>query len=187
VAASAIGGRPVYIPPEFAEGEPTASTVEDQARADVWAHGMILFQVLTGKIPYGDIKATVRLRRAIKRGDLPGEIPAEPRVWNGLCKLCLSQKPLDRPEFFQIVRAILDAGPGLLPGIDSVEYSNYVSKVMGRTRIADEARELFEELDEALVRLADAGDPTAQVRVGLSYAVGKGVQKDPAKAVRYFK
>lgn len=65
-ATGSILGTPVYMSPEQARG---LSTVD--ARSDVWSLGVVMYEMLTGSIPYGDAKTLGDLMVAIITADLP--------------------------------------------------------------------------------------------------------------------
>ncbi len=71
-----VYGTIAYMAPEQARGEPV------DARADVYALGVTLFHVLTGKSPFEGMSAIDRIAAAVLRADppfdrMPPEVPAE--------------------------------------------------------------------------------------------------------------
>jgi tetratricopeptide (TPR) repeat protein/tRNA A-37 threonylcarbamoyl transferase component Bud32 len=96
--SGALMGTPAYMPPEQARGE--AALVDP--RADVFALGAILCEILTDSPPYGDGPADdVRARAAT--GDLSGarvrlvKCGADPSL-TGLAIRCLASDRVDRPN-----------------------------------------------------------------------------------------
>ena len=94
--AGSVLGTPVYMPPEQANRE----LDEVDRRADVFALGAILCEVLTGRPPYTGTFAQVRAQATL---GLTG--PALERLtgcrvvheWVVQCRSCLQADPADRP------------------------------------------------------------------------------------------
>ncbi|MBL7144972.1 MAG: protein kinase, partial [Phycisphaerae bacterium] len=81
-------GTPVYMSPEQARGKPT------DHRTDIWSFGCIMFQILTGLLPFEGETATDTLARIIEREPdweaLPESTPTNIRV---LLRRCLEKDP----------------------------------------------------------------------------------------------
>ncbi|MFH1882149.1 MAG: protein kinase [Planctomycetota bacterium] len=81
-------GTPAYMSPEQARGKVT------DHRTDIWSFGCIMYQMLTGKLPFEGETATDTLARIIEREPdwelLPQETPANIRV---LLLRCLEKDP----------------------------------------------------------------------------------------------
>ena len=85
-------GTPGYMAPEQARGEPL------DERADVYALGATLYQVLTGALPYGDRDADATLA-ALRAGPPPPITSREPRVPDDLAAIvgkAMARAPADR-------------------------------------------------------------------------------------------
>ena len=86
-----IIGTPAYMSPELARG------TDISHRTDIWSYGCILYQMLTGTIPFEGQTATDTLAHIIDRqpdwGALPKETPESIRV---LLHLCLEKDPDER-------------------------------------------------------------------------------------------
>jgi len=92
VTATEVGrvvGTPAYMSPEQARGK------DNDHRTDIWSFGCILYQMLTGHLPFEGETATDTLARIIERQPdweaLPKEIPTNIRT---LLQRCL-EKDLD--------------------------------------------------------------------------------------------
>jgi superkiller protein 3 len=91
-------GTPAYMPPEQARG----AWGQVDERADVFALGAILCEILTGRPPYSDIDGHEALRRA-RQGDLSvalgrlGRCGAD-QALVGLCRECLAPEREGRPR-----------------------------------------------------------------------------------------
>jgi len=86
-----IMGTPVYMSPEQARGKPT------DKRSDIWSFGCIMYQMLTGELPFEGETSTDTLARIIERQPdwqaLPKNIPMNIRV---LIRRCLEKDPRRR-------------------------------------------------------------------------------------------
>lgn len=120
--AGDIVGTPGYMAPEQARGQLDAV----DARADVFALGAILFQILFGKTVFaGDSRVDVIAKT--RRGDLSdalAELDGHPESGElvQLCRRCLAPDPSDRPRDASEVAEIV---------------SQYVSGLESRTRQAE--------------------------------------------------
>jgi len=83
-----IIGTPAYMSPEQARGRAT------DHRTDIWSFGCIMYQMLTGNLPFEGETATDTLARIIEREPdwkmLPQETPTNVRV---LLRRCLEKDP----------------------------------------------------------------------------------------------
>ena len=86
-----IIGSPAYMSPEQARGLPV------DKRADIWAFGCVLFEMLSGVNPFHADSASGAMAKVIERDPdwaaLPSDIP--PAVIR-LLKRCLNKKPVNR-------------------------------------------------------------------------------------------
>jgi TolB-like protein len=86
-----IVGTPAYMSPEQARGKDT------DGRTDIWSFGCIMFQMLTGRLPFEGETATDVLAKIIEREPdwerLPQSIPTDIR---DLLRRCLAKDPDQR-------------------------------------------------------------------------------------------
>ena len=120
-------GTPDYMAPEQVQGE------RGDARTDVYALGVMLYEMLTGEVPYqGDSPLSVMSQRVStdapfvgrKRSDLPPQLEAV--VWRAL-----RREPAER---YASMAALRDD----LTDLESVQIPQYASSASGRSRIARE-------------------------------------------------
>jgi serine/threonine-protein kinase len=109
--AGLVAGTPAYMAPEQAAGDPAADH-----RVDLYAYGVLAYELLTGATPYAGRTGVARLTAQLteppppigaRRPDLP------PRL-AGLVTRCLAPDPAHRPAHAGLLLSVLDAV--LVPG-----------------------------------------------------------------------
>jgi TPR repeat protein len=153
--------------------------------ADVFAYGMILYQIITGRPPYPDMAS---VNTAVTR---PPPIPDDaPDLVAGIYEACVLRAP-SRPQFYHIVQALHEAATPLFPGCGD-DFQAYKKRVFPSTLQCFEAEEVFSipppknsgvSLDE-IRRRADAGEVDAINQLALRYHRGDGCRRDPLQAYR---
>ena len=88
-----LAGTAAYMAPEQITGEPAT------VRSDVYALGVMLFQMLTGRLPFAE---STPIATALKKLRTAPPAPADvikgiPPHWNELIRRCLSAHPNQRP------------------------------------------------------------------------------------------
>ncbi|AUX43251.1 uncharacterized protein SOCE26_046950 [Sorangium cellulosum] len=95
-------GKPSYMPPEQFDGE------QVDARADLFALGVVLFQMLTGERPFSGTSATTRMAAA-REGQLQRASELRPEVSPALEALLARALAPRREDRFPDARAMLEA------------------------------------------------------------------------------
>ena len=113
-------GTANYMSPEFIKNEKYDQSV------DVYSFGMIIWEMLTGQIPFGDEEVPQVIYSILVGQEL--EIPeGTPENLVNLINGCKAFNPKERPSFEVIVKGFTD---GLLcfPGTDMMKFNDFVNK-----------------------------------------------------------
>jgi hypothetical protein len=68
-------------------------------KADVYSFGLLFYQLLSLKLPFGTIQEDWHYRWVVKRGTRPQIPPTLPAFLRDKIKACWSPNPSDRPSF----------------------------------------------------------------------------------------
>jgi Tol biopolymer transport system component len=103
--AGIVLGTAAYMSPEQARGKPV------DKRADIWAFGCVLYEMLTGQAAFLGDDITTTLARVIERDPDMKPLPAglSPQV-HGTLELCLQKDPGKRLHDIGDVRLALEGG-----------------------------------------------------------------------------
>lgn len=161
---SVIVGTPLWMAPELLDPQ------EQYTEAiDVYAYGMILYQLVTNSAPYGGKISIGELFDKMTRNELPVIPNQTPKVFANLITQCLSANPKQRPTFSAIIET-LSSQEATLPGAD-------------RARVAEYQRLAFSDIDDLLAKgnIAYAnGDKNGAIEI-----YTKAAQKGAAIAYYY--
>jgi serine/threonine protein kinase/TPR repeat protein len=109
-------GTPLYQAPESLRGE----IVGD--KADVYSFGIMIYDILTGMLPFSDTETAYTLGKKISEGVRP-DFPSEtPRFIAELAESCWAPKPGNRPTSREVLRVLcgrkfLESIPDLDPTV----------------------------------------------------------------------
>jgi len=101
--AGTILGTAAYMSPEQAKGKPA------DRRADIWAFGVVLFEMLTGQKPFTGETAAETLASVIKEEPPFEQLPSDtPLAIRNLLRRCLEKDPRQRLQHIGEVRIAID-------------------------------------------------------------------------------
>ena len=102
-----VMGTPSYMSPEQAVGD----IHKMDATTDVWSLGIVLFEIITGQLPFSDTN-TMKLLEKIGKEDLPDVSDIEPKASKALCAIlekALQKSPSDRYQNAALLAQDLEA------------------------------------------------------------------------------
>jgi Tol biopolymer transport system component len=102
-----VMGTPAYMSPEQARGQPV------DKRADIWAFGVVLYEMLTGKRPFKGADLGETLAAVIKEEPRLEEIPAQVQP---LLRRCLEKDPKKRLRDIGDAWQLLEHAPPVTAG-----------------------------------------------------------------------
>ncbi len=153
-----IVGTAAYMAPEQASAHPVT------AAADWYAFGIVLFEALTGTLPYAGPTLQVLLDKQQREAAAPSErAPGVPEDLDELCRALLAFDPAARPSGDQVLRAF---------GVTSAAPASSTSNFGGPSDLVGRDPELAQLRDAA--RDAREGGPLAVLLRGAS-GLGKSV------------
>jgi serine/threonine protein kinase len=117
-------GTPRYMAPEQAAADPSLDH-----RADIYAFGVLAFELFTGTPPFDGTPSEI-LRRHIAEPppDLAAVLPTLPSTLVQLVRTCLEKNPGDRPQSAAVVLDLLDGVATPLSGTRAAVAARAVAK-----------------------------------------------------------
>nr|XP_039262213.1 mitogen-activated protein kinase kinase kinase 13-B-like isoform X1 [Styela clava] len=122
-----FAGTVAWMAPEVIRNEPVSEKV------DLWSYGVILWELLTGEIPYLDVDSSAIIW-GVGSDSMSLPVPTTcPEGFKLLLRQCWSSKSQNRPSFNQVLRHLEIAAADLLA---SPQQSFFASQVSWREEIA---------------------------------------------------
>jgi serine/threonine protein kinase/Tol biopolymer transport system component len=113
--AGVIHGTAAYMAPEQAKGKPV------DRRGDIWAFGVVLAEMLSGRVLYDGDTAAETLARVIEREPDLSRLPAKtPESIRALLRRCLTKDPRVRLQAIGEARIALDQSHTDAPSLPTV-------------------------------------------------------------------
>ncbi len=126
--AGAIFGTAAYMSPEQARGHNV------DKRADIWAFGCVLFEMLTGRVAFAGETASDTIAKILEREPDWSVLPAATRARiRRLLRLCLAKDPKQRLRDIGDVRIEMDSADDALPRVSG---ETTASSARAQTRTA---------------------------------------------------
>lgn len=190
---SAIHSQPIYTAPEaFCLNEEKPNYDET---VDIYAFGIILYQIITGKEPYEKYKPHEFPQLVIDglRPQIPTDIDSDIQK---LLKCCWDGNPENRPTSIDILRFFYAHKAPLLPETKLKEYKSYVDSVLLSTNINEDEKDFFlspvatesrqKKFQEILNDANTSNNLEDLYKLACLYDTGYGTLVDPATAFEYY-
>ena len=107
-------GTPHYTAPEV------LSHARYGPKVDSFSYGVVLWEMLNRKVPYGDMSHMAIYEHVVTRGWRLPIAPETPECLKRMITRCWSKNPNDRPDFSEIV-AQFESGNLFFPGSDKID------------------------------------------------------------------
>jgi serine/threonine-protein kinase len=159
LTTSGVVGTPSYMSPEQAQGHPL------DGRSDVYALGVVLFEMLTGVRPFeGDTPYTVAVKHVTERPPSPCAInPALSRAVENVLLKALEKKRENRyATAVALADALRHAVEGALPGVVVPAMIATEPSLTERLKAGADRRRV--DTGRALLRRPEGGQPSADLR-----------------------
>jgi len=99
------------------DGEPDTEPLRHTKATDVWAYGMLVYELLTGDVPFANLKNDFLVAMEIINGQKPSDPPSLSTrnsdtiaLWS-ICQSCWERAPTNRPAIEQISNDLLLNNP----------------------------------------------------------------------------
>jgi serine/threonine protein kinase len=168
-------GTPLYMSPEQAKGSPNIDV-----RSDVWSLGIVLYELLSGALPYADANSLGELMVAIITADLPLIQDKAPWVPPELAEIThraisrdINRRFQSAGELRDALQAIVPDGaritPDMLQGIDP----NHRAYVAPRLQMTDDG--MLRATTRTGLAVTQMGPPKKKSNAGVVAAIIGGV------------
>lgn len=155
-------GTPHWMSPELLGGSSTYNE-----KVDVYAYGIVLWEILTGELPYDELEPSMIIGQVLlhdARPNIPSNAPPE---FRSLIEKCWARDPTHRPSFDKVVK-IWRQGKIMMPGANMQLVMKHLKETI------DESDKLNDDIENEL-------NSTDQNLTSLYYALEKsGIPEDVA-------
>jgi serine/threonine protein kinase len=149
-AHSMTGGTRPYMAPELFRGDD-----QYDREIDVYAYGMVMFELLTGIMPYkGVYKSDFELQMRVLEGKRPSMPASVPQALKSLITACWAQDPKDRPTFDEVLRFLL-TDPNCYADVDRVALFEYAARIAPQDYLLCAVGPRFSPVDSIMTSIRD--------------------------------
>jgi len=193
-----------YTAPEVFFGEPNGP------KPDVFSFAMIVYEILTGKIPFRKCRNQKEVLQKIRSGERPGLKSGYFERWSVLLNKCWAENPSLRPSFDEIFAEITSFKSYQLLDYNNEDFLNYLQHIgvnigsiysgteqnkdsievlIHRAKYLEKSSSMQDQKEAALsyFKATLSGHPEAQYHFAMKLIDGKGVNQDIPKAIKYLK
>ncbi len=148
-SSSAIMGTVAYMSPEQARGQ------ETDGRTDIWSLGVVLYQMLTGKVPFtGETNNHVIIAIYEKDVELPENLHRE------LQRIIRKSLIKEKNNRYQTAKELLDDLRNLRPNLDPHDQSRQTLKPPRKVIAEETSQHLIQNSVEKSIEKTDGGSNT---------------------------
>ena len=122
-------GTPLYMAPEILKGEVY------ERPADVYAYGLLLYELVTGNPIFQHIKSSTELVRELEKGTRPQFDSSVATEWKELIESCWDTLPANRPTMQEVAERLRD-----------IDFSSF-DFVVDQEEVDNYRNEIYEALD----------------------------------------
>lgn len=155
-AKMTFAGTVAWMAPEVIRNEPCSEKV------DVWSFGVLLWELLTGEMPYRDVDSSAVIW-GVGSNSLHLPVPTTcPEGFKLLMKLCWNSKPKNRPSFQQVLLHVDIAAGDVIKTPQEFylnrqitwrgEIKEQFEKMKNRSSVHMQNLQQLQKLDEELIR-----------------------------------
>ncbi|KAL9958735.1 hypothetical protein ACROYT_G035790 [Oculina patagonica] len=155
-AKMTFAGTVAWMAPEVIRNEPCSEKV------DVWSFGVLLWELLTGEMPYRDVDSSAIIW-GVGSNSLHLPVPTTcPEGFKLLMKLCWNSKPKNRPSFQQVLLHVEIAAGDVLNTPQEIYLNKQITwrgeikeefqKMKNRSSAHMQNLHQLQQLDEELIR-----------------------------------
>ena len=184
---SIIAGSPFWMAPELFERE------QYDQKVDVYAYGVILYQLFTGQVLFNEKISTFELGKKVINGERPIIPDYVSNFYNKLIQLCWHQDPNQRPTFLQIVNYFLNSKENNLLNLEFINFKNKIYlNINNNDSSFEQANKLFLNCDyissgKIYYELIQKGHLDSYYKLGLMFINGIGISQNQRQGAIYLK
>ena len=149
-------------------------------KSDIYSFGIILWEILTGEIPYINIDLE-NIQSLILNNDIRPEIKVDsPSIFISIIKKCWNKDPSNRPDLNFLYKLLINLKifeEGNSKGSYNIGVIYYLGEGFDKN--------IYESFNWFL-KSAEQGNINAQLNIGIMYFLGIGIEKNISKSFNWF-